>query len=229
MASSKATPAHSPGQGDRRARRLQVGQHQARNRLVAERVEPLGGISAARGRSSPPPQRRQALEPLADLPAIPAGAGLGHAGVEQLLARLQLRLRQVLGHGRVPLPAVVVDLGRDGRGDGQAASSASPPRCWRRPARGSACTSARIARAPGSAATGSAGSRGTGSVPRPARRPRRSRSAGSFASALSTSVSRSRGIRRSCSRNGRGGSCAILSSSDAWSCAAKAGRRVSIS
>ena len=154
---------------------LQVGQGQAGDRLVAERVEPLAEAASARGRSSAAWVRASRLSNRCPTCAAePPGAGLGVQRLEELLAASRVSRAWIRMLVRTACWFLVaVDQGRDGRDDGQDRRQRPPRRCWPRPARGSACTTARTAGRTGSAASGSAGSRRTAAARRPAPRPSR--------------------------------------------------------
>ncbi len=105
---------------DRRAGRLHVRQRHAGDRLVAQRIEPFRWIAKPTADLRRLGQRCQRVKPLTDPVAEPAGTSPLHLGLEELLRPDRSRDRfELTGLFGDLLALVVIDLGRDGRTDGQ--------------------------------------------------------------------------------------------------------------
>ena len=187
---------------------LDVVEGQRGDHLVAQLRQILGRGADLAG---DPHRLHQGLErrgPPTDPAREPLGPGLLHERPAQLGLALPLPPpgpdrgwpSVVLLRRRHRVPLLAVDPGRRHRPDHQDGPPASPPAGSTPPAPGSAATTARAARPATPAATGSDGLRRTGPAPPPSHRRSTNRSAGSLAIAFRTIVSRSRGIRGSCSR-----------------------------
>ena len=176
-------------------------------------------LAQARGPGQPhgSGDRVERLESLTDSPAVAAGLGLVRVGLDQVAVGLVALGLELIGE-----PAVAE--GGHGRDDRDRRSRARTPPCWPAPARGCACTTA------STAPSGETGRERIGRSSRNRSSSSRSsaavayRSSGSLAIALSTIVSRSRGIVGSTWRSGAGSSWVTWRIRACRSSASNAGR-----